>query len=239
MDHGLEMTSLWSKSTLFTRCKHATRVESHTRPTETAGHSVTHPHGVSSRCNLERDGMIIPTAAQHGQMGPGGGWNFRSPPVQYVGGQKPLSLEEAGHFLASAGLGLALGGLRTGGSFVSGLLHWRMHHAESDQSSIWFRLDDAVNSPPGGGGGPAGIPNLHRPPPSIEETGEILSNPSIMGEITNSSTSKGRSTGRCPYHWRYRGHKDRRGWDRGYWTLHYPRGPRCVLRKGHSGPHRK
>jgi len=117
--------------------------------------------------------MIIPTAAQHGQMGPGGGGNFGSPPVQYVGGQKPLSLEEAGHFLASAGLGLALGGLRTGGSFVSGLLHWRMHHAESDQSSIWFRLDDAVN-PPGGGGGPAGIPNLHRPPSSIEENGKTL-----------------------------------------------------------------
>ena len=143
--------------------------------------------------------MIIPTAAQHGQMGPGGGWNFRSPPVQYVGGQKPLSLEEAGHFLASAGLGLALGGLRTGGSFVSGLLHWRMHHAESDQSSIWFRLDEAVN-PPGGGGGPAGIPNLHRSPPSIEETGEILSNPPIAGEVPSSprrSTSKKRRK-KCP-----------------------------------------
>lgn len=150
--------------------------------------------------------MIIPTAAQHGQMGPGGGWNFGSPPVQYMGGQKPLSLEEVGHFMASAGLGLALGGLRTGASLVTGFLHWRMHKAESDQSSIWFRLDDAVN-PPSGGGGPTGIPNLHRPPPSIEEAGEILSNPPSAPYPEPQWLQKGRARvlkeTRCPKGFRW------------------------------------
>ncbi len=44
-----------------------------------------------------------------------------------------------------------------------------------------------------GVGGPGEIPNLHRPPLSMEETGEILSNPSIAVEVPSSprrSTSK-------------------------------------------------
>ncbi len=50
-----------------------------------------------------------------------------------------------------------------------------------------------TKSPSSGGGGPGGIPNLHRPPLSMKETGEILSNPGIAGEVTSSprrSTSK-------------------------------------------------
>ncbi len=53
--------------------------------------------------------------------------------------------------------------------------------------STWFTPSSA------GGGGPGEIPNLHRPPPSIEEAGEILSNPGIMVEVPSSprrSTSK-------------------------------------------------
>ncbi len=62
----------------------------------------------------------------------------------------------------------------------------------------WFDIK-AVSS--GGGGGPPVIPNLHRPPTSIEETGEILSNPSIMGEVPSSprrSTSKKSRKKKCP-----------------------------------------
>jgi len=194
---------------------------------------------------------IVPSASD--QMGPGGGWNFGSPSVSYRRDQKGLlDSPELAHFVVSGITGLALGGLRTGGTFVAGLMHWRMHHHQENQDSIWHQLDDLVNPPvvvdspavlpdltPVGGGGPGGIPNLHRPPPSIEETGKLISNPPMVGDVSSSSKNGALSARvRCPYHWRYRGRTDS-GWDRGYWTLHYPRGPRCVLRKGHSGPHRK
>jgi hypothetical protein len=131
---------------------------------------------------------IVPAASD--QMGPGGGWNFGSPSVSYRRNQKGLlDSPEPAHFVASGITGLALGGLRTGGTFVAGLLHWRMHHHEQNGSSIWYRLDDLVNPPvvvdspgvlpdltPVGGGGPGGIPNLHRLPPSIEETGKNIEN---------------------------------------------------------------
>ncbi len=63
-----------------------------------------------------------------------------------------------------------------------------------------------------GGGGPGEIPNLHRPPPSIEETGEILSNPGSLVEVPSSprrSTSKkAGKRPKCPpgYYW----HKGRK-----------------------------
>jgi len=103
-----------------------------------------------------------------------------------------------------------------------------------------FPYLDFTKSPSSGVGGPGEIPNLHRPPPSIEETGKLISNPPMVGDVSSSSKNGALSSRvRCPYHWRYRGRTDSRGWDRGYWTLHYPRGPQCRLRKGHSGPHRK
>jgi hypothetical protein len=40
-----------------------------------------------------------------------------------------------------------------------------------------------------GGGGPGELPNLHRPLPSIEETGELLSNPPIVGEVPSSPST--------------------------------------------------
>jgi len=75
-----------------------------------------------------------------------------------------------------------------------------------------FPYLDFTKSPSSGGGGPGEIPNLHRPPPSIEETGEILSNPSIMGEVPSSprpSTSKkaGKRRKSCPPGYRWNGRR--------------------------------
>jgi hypothetical protein len=73
----------------------------------------------------------------------------------------------------------------------------------------WFDIK-AVSS--GGGGGPPVIPNLHRPPSSIEETGEILSNPSSLVEVPSSprpSTSKkaGKRRKSCPPGYRWNGRR--------------------------------
>jgi len=75
-----------------------------------------------------------------------------------------------------------------------------------------FPYLDFTKTPSSGGGGPGEIPNLHRPPPSIEETGEILSNPGIAGEVPSSprpSTSKKAGTRRksCPPGYRWNGRR--------------------------------
>ena len=53
-----------------------------------------------------------------------------------------------------------------------------------------------TKTPSSGVGGPGEIPNLHRPPLSMKETGEILSNPPTVGEVPSSprpsSSKKGR-----------------------------------------------
>jgi len=57
----------------------------------------------------------------------------------------------------------------------------------------------ALPSDSSGGGGPGGLPNLHRPPPSIEEAGEILSNPPMV--VDSKPSRKGSSSKkpkRCP-----------------------------------------
>jgi len=74
-------------------------------------------------------------------------------------------------------------------------------------ASTWFTPDSSS-----GGGGPGEIPNLHRPPPSIEETGEILSNPHIVGEVPSSpmSSSSGMAGKRrksCPPGYRWNGRR--------------------------------
>jgi len=61
---------------------------------------------------------------------------------------------------------------------------------------IVFPYLDFSKSPSSGVGGPGEIPNLHRSPPSIEETGEILSNPPMAGGKTGSPSRKSRK--RCP-----------------------------------------
>ena len=73
--------------------------------------------------------------------------------------------------------------------------------------STWFTPDSSS-----GGGGPGEIPNLHRPPPSIEETGEILSNPPIAGEVPSSprrssSMRAGKRRKSCPPGYRWDGRR--------------------------------
>ncbi len=74
-------------------------------------------------------------------------------------------------------------------------------------ASTWFTPDSSS-----GGGGPGEIPNLHRPPPSIEETGEILSNPSIAVEVpssprSSSSSKTGKRRKSCPPGYRWNGRR--------------------------------
>jgi len=86
-------------------------------------------------------------------------------------------------------------------------------------------LDFTKSPPSSGGGGPGELPTSTTPPPSIEETGEILSDPGHMVEVPSSprrSTSK-KAGNRCkalnpnaPKHWLQR----------------------CQKRQGHSGKHR-
>jgi len=75
-----------------------------------------------------------------------------------------------------------------------------------------FPYLDFTKSPSSGGGGPGEIPNLHRPPPSIEETGEILSNPPLEGQKTGSprrsSLKKaGKRRKSCPPGYRWNGRR--------------------------------
>ncbi len=58
-----------------------------------------------------------------------------------------------------------------------------------------------TKTPSSGGGEPGGIPKLHHPPLSMEQTGEILSNPGILVEAPSSprrSTSKKSRKRQCP-----------------------------------------
>ncbi len=87
-----------------------------------------------------------------------------------------------------------------------------------------------IASTPPGGGGPGDSPISTVVPPSIEETGEILSNPPIVGEVPSSprrSTSKkaGKKQ-KCPkgHHWGYS--KPHRKWG----CIHTKTG--SLLRKG-------
>jgi len=72
---------------------------------------------------------------------------------------------------------------------------------------IPFPYLDFTKSPSSGVGGPGEIPNLHRPPPSIEEIGEILSNPPMAGGKTGSPKPRARGPKgtliKCPvgYYW--------------------------------------
>ncbi len=68
--------------------------------------------------------------------------------------------------------------------------------------STWFTPSSA------GGGGPGEIPNLHRPPPSIEEAGEILTSagqikPTWVPPSKTKSPSRFKKAKYCPpgYYW--------------------------------------
>jgi len=47
---------------------------------------------------------------------------------------------------------------------------------------VFLPYFDFTKTPSSGGGGPGEIPNLHRPPLSMKETGEILSNPGVVSD---------------------------------------------------------
>jgi len=190
-------------------------MESYTRPAETSGHSVTYPHGVSSRSYLERDGMIVPSP---GQMGPGAG---------SIG----LALMRHPTLFKGLGMGPAIVGI-SGVAYLADLQNARREGFGDDVQAYRFAMADKASvqwttflsllvmpSNPdkglhssSGGGGPGEIPNLHRPPPSIEETGEILSNPPMEGQKIGSprpSTSKkaGKRRKSCPPGYRWNGRR--------------------------------
>jgi len=158
--------------------------------------------------------MIIPSASD--QMGPGGYGTMDGPAITLVSkglvvgtqvGLTVVSLVGVGKFLKAGGVisaaDAALVRLYQTGRIpvIGGSTYYPPGWIGPSITMIggtvstWFTPDS-----PGGGGGPSVIPNLRRPPPSIEETGEILSNPSIAGEVPSSprrSTSKKRRK-RCP-----------------------------------------
>ena len=62
-----------------------------------------------------------------------------------------------------------------------------------------------------GGGGPGEIPNLHRPP-SIEESGKLITNPPMVGDVVSiPSSSTSRKSGKrrkpCPPGYRWNGRR--------------------------------
>ena len=150
--------------------------------------------------------MIVPSASD--QMGPGG-LDLQSPVLVYgskgivIGarvGITVVSLVGVGKFLKAGGVISAADAALVrlyqtgripviGGStnYPPGWIGPALTMM-GGTASTWLNPDSSS-----GGGGPGEIPNLHRPPPSIEETGEILSDPSIAGEVPSSprrSTSK-------------------------------------------------
>jgi hypothetical protein len=165
---------------------------------------------------------IVPSP---GQMGPGAG---------SIG----LALMRHPTLFQGLGMGPALGGL-SGVLFLSDLQRARAEgfgndvqgyrDAMADKLVASVRSDifllsiqvmpdhpDKGLSQSSGGGGPGGLPNLHQPPPSIEETGEILSNLPMEGQKIGSprpSTSKkGRKRRKCPPGYRPVGDKCVRIW---------------------------
>jgi len=159
---------------------------------------------------------LVPSSSD--QMGPGGGWNFGSPPVRYttkqVGIIPDVTIEEVGHFLITAGIGLVVGNPVV--SVGMGLVHWNYHILNPLVSDVYAELTGST-----GGGGPGELPNLHRPPPSIEETGEILSYPGFAVEVPSSprrSTSKKAGKRRkCPKGWHWSKHYNTCVRTAGFW----------------------
>jgi len=102
-----------------------------------------------------------------------------------------------------------------------------------------FPYIDFTKTPSSGVGGPGEFPNLHRPPLSMKETGEILSNPPTEGEVPSSprsSTSK--KAGQCPYYLREI-RAGRKYWQKGRKVGKHliSKHDRCAKRAGHSGRH--
>jgi len=155
-------------------------------------------------------------------MGPGGSYLWaRPPPVTYTRRQTPLDLTEVGHLVASGAVGLALGGLRTGASLVTGFIHWRVHSAED---SVFHRLQDIVedsSSETGskiqvplipntsGGGGPGESLTSTDTPLTVSEQGRALAQAGKYGRTPSASGRKESraSRRRCPSGYRWNGRR--------------------------------
>ncbi len=173
-------------------------MESYFRAVETTARIVTHRLWVSSRRYLDGDGMsIVPSP---GQMGPGtGGIGSITALIKHPTLFKGLGMGPA---LAGLGTVLYLGDLSSARYHGFGNDVQAYREAQSDRvwahllipaTSLIVRTHHELSSTPPGGGGPGDSPISTVAPPSIEETGEILSDPSIAGEVPSSprrSTSK-------------------------------------------------
>ena len=79
---------------------------------------------------------------------------------------------------------------------------------------VFFPYLDFTKSPSSGVGGPGEIPNLHRPPPSIEETGKLITNPPMVVDVpssprttSSSTTLSGKRRKPCPPGYRWNGRR--------------------------------
>jgi len=138
-------------------------------------------------------------------MGPGGGWNFGSPPVTYVGGQRGLSLflrepTQEEKVIAIAAVTLVSGPL----AIVRG--------AGLGISAARIILLAILFPPSPGGGGPGHSPISYDPPPSVREQGRSLAEAGTYGRTPSPSVGKESrasrgSRKRCPSGYRWNGHR--------------------------------
>jgi len=93
-------------------------------------------------------------------------------------------------------------------------------------AGIPFPYLNFTQTPSSGVGGPGEIPNLHRPPLSMKETGEIISNPSVVnGSKPSRKVSSRVKPKRCPkgerWSWRLRRCVDAKLFPPGFTTVPY------------------
>jgi len=206
-------------------------VESYIRAVETAARIVTHRLWVSSRRYLDGDGMsIVPSP---GQMGPGTGG------IGSVGAvlmKHPTLFKGLGMGPALTGLGtvLYLGDLSSARhkGFGNDVQEYRRTMSDKvyaqliiPATSLLVRAHHELASTPPGGGGPGESPISTVAPPSIEETGEILSNPPMVGQESISRVSGAKFS-----RWALR--------DLKRCSHRHPGGWKCGLEAGHRGRHR-
>ncbi len=150
--------------------------------------------------------MIVPGASD--QMGPGGYGTMDGPAITLVSkglitavpvGLTVISLVGVGKFLKAARV-ISAADVALVRLYQTGRVPWlgaSTYYPPGWMGPALTMMGGTVSTwltpdPSSGGGGPGEIPKLHRPPPSIEEVGEILSNPPIAGEVPSSPSSSNR-----------------------------------------------
>jgi len=136
-------------------------------------------------------------------MGPGGNWNFGSPPVQYTGGQRRLghnlTLKEVGHFIATGAIGLTVANPVV--SVGLGLVHWNYHIlrplGEDVYAEIVSSLPTYGDLSSSGRGGPGEYPTSTASPLSLEQIGKASEHTSSPAAAGNSAHG-GRRSGSKP-----------------------------------------